>query len=95
MVKGKCYFCGADIELSDKVFRKDQCPGCRRDLHACVQCKFYDPRAYNQCAEPMAERVVDKEKANLCTYFQFAGKKASEVSSEDAKKKWEELFKKK
>jgi hypothetical protein len=30
---------------------------------------FHDARAYNQCAEPQAERVVDKAHANFCDYF--------------------------
>lgn len=94
MIKGNCYFCGTQIELSDKVFRKDVCPKCGKDLHSCVQCRFYEPRAYNQCSEPMAERVVEKEKANLCTYFEFTGRRG-EKPSEDARKKLEDLFKKK
>ena len=95
MVKGKCYFCGADIELSDKIFRNDTCPKCRQALHCCLQCKFYAPGAYNQCSEPMAERVIDKEKANLCGYFVFQGKTEKLNEQAQAKKKLEELFKKK
>ena len=96
MIKGRCYFCGAEIELADKVYRKDTCPNCGRDLHSCVQCRFYDPSAPHQCKEPVAEPVRDKEKANLCTYFEFAGRKDSSFQSEKelAKKKLEELFKK-
>lgn len=95
MVKGNCYFCGAEIELADKIFRKDSCPNCRKDLHSCVQCRFYDPKAYNQCRETSAERVVDKEKANLCTYFEFGGKRDASRDNADVRKRLEELFKKK
>ncbi len=95
MVRGKCYFCGNELEFGDKVFRKDTCPKCQRDLHACVQCRFYDPKAYNQCLETMAERVVEKEKANLCSYFEFRGRREAGREAGDAKRKLEELFKKK
>jgi len=95
MVKGKCYFCGREIELSDKVFRNDACPNCKSPLHSCVQCKFYEPSAYNQCREPIAERVVEKEKANLCAYFVFQGKSEKPNETDRAKKRLEELFKKK
>jgi len=96
MVKGRCYFCGAEIELADKVYRKDTCPNCGRDLHSCVQCRFYEPGAPHQCREPVAEPVKDKEKANLCTYFEFAPSPGQALSQkEEAKKKLDELFKKK
>ncbi len=34
-----------------------------------MNCRFYDETAYNECSEPSAERVVDKEKSNFCDYF--------------------------
>ena len=95
MIKGKCYFCGADIELSDKIFQKDTCESCKRDLHSCVQCKFYDIRASNQCREPLSDFVRDKEKRNICGYFEFAGGGGTPGAVEDAKKKLDDLFKKK
>jgi hypothetical protein len=95
MVSGKCYFCGSDIEFPDKIFSKDTCPKCKRDLHACVQCKFYDPQAQNQCREPMADFVRDREKRNSCTYFVFAGKTPAADDLTAAKQKLDELFKKK
>jgi len=95
MVKGNCYFCGAEVEFPDKIFSKDTCPKCKRDLHACVQCRFYEPEAANQCREPMAEFVRDREKRNNCTYFEFAGRRQADSRAEDARSRLEELFKKK
>jgi len=44
----------------------------------------------------MAERVLEKEAANFCDYFQMAGKPYSAGGkSSEAKRKLEELFKKK
>jgi hypothetical protein len=33
-------------------------------------CEFYEPRLSNGCREPMAEEVMDKQRANFCDYFQ-------------------------
>jgi hypothetical protein len=52
------------------VGRRDTCPKCDADLHACRNCQFYDPGKHNQCAETRAEWVRDKEAANYCAYFQ-------------------------
>ena len=59
-----CYACGADIGARERVGRRDTCPSCGVDLHSCRQCGFYDARAYNECAEPQADRVLDKVRAN-------------------------------
>lgn len=91
-----CHFCGKEVEFHIKVMRKDTCPHCGRDLHACVQCRFYDPGYHNQCREPKSEMVRDREKANLCGHFQFgAGTgRRQEEKKEDVRKKLDELFKK-
>lgn len=39
----------------------------------CRNCAFYTLGAYNDCREPNAERVVDKERANFCEFFQLRG----------------------
>lgn len=94
-----CSFCGHDLELKDRVMRKDTCPGCGRDLHCCLQCRFYDPSCHNQCREPQAEMVRDRDKANQCDFFRFGGGKPkggedAESSREKARKELDRLFKK-
>jgi hypothetical protein len=64
-----CHFCGGPLDPKMRVARSTVCPGCGRDLHACVQCRHHDPRAHNQCREPQAEWVTDRERANFCDYF--------------------------
>ena len=64
-----CAFCGHKINIVDKIGRKDTCPKCNGDLRCCRQCFFFEARAYNECKEIMAERVVDKDRANFCDYF--------------------------
>jgi hypothetical protein len=48
---------------------RDTCDSCRADLHACRHCRHHDPRAANECREPQAERVLDRERANRCEWF--------------------------
>lgn len=64
-----CYACGSDVGARERIGRRDRCEHCGVELHSCRQCRFYDPRAYNACAEPQAERVLAKERANFCDYF--------------------------
>ena len=91
----KCVHCGNDIELIVKIGRRDECPSCHEDLHACVQCKYYDRTAHNQCREPQAGWVAEKESANFCGYFEFGRDTTEEKNNQDkAKQQLEDLFKK-
>ncbi len=89
-----CTFCKNEIEVIDKVGRQDVCTHCQHDLHCCKQCRFYDQTAYNDCNEPQAERVIDKEKANFCEYFVFGPDAKVSSEKEDTMSKLEDLFKK-
>ena len=92
----RCAFCSKEVESERKVSRSDTCPHCSRDLHCCLQCQFYDSGSYNECKEVMAERVVDKDRANFCDYFVLKGSKGSEFGRKAmAKQALEDLFKKK
>jgi hypothetical protein len=66
-----CAACGAGVELAsgERVGFRDECPRCRADLHSCRNCAHHDPGAYNECREPGAERVADRERANRCDWF--------------------------
>lgn len=93
-----CWKCGQVIELATggRVGRRETCPKCDADLHACRNCRFFDPGKHNQCAETQAEWVRDKEAANYCDYFSpnpnLSAVRPSSTS-EDAKKKFDSLFK--
>lgn len=69
--KSYCAFCHAQLhlEINDKVGRHEECPLCKRSLRCCKMCSFYDRHAYNECKEPNAERIIEKERANFCSYF--------------------------
>ncbi len=94
-----CWKCGETIELQAgvRVLSRDTCPKCDSDLHSCRNCQFYDTTKHNQCAEPQAEWVRDKEAGNYCDYFSpstspNAGRRSSSPAA-DAKKKFDSLFK--
>lgn len=91
-----CFNCGTTIELEDKVYRQSTCPKCGSYLHCCLNCRFYDEVAYQQCREPEARFVKEKEKANFCNYFEPAeGRGRPDTSrADDARKKLEQMFKK-
>ncbi|RMF61862.1 MAG: hypothetical protein D6743_12975 [Calditrichaeota bacterium] len=91
-----CYACGTKLSFSQKPRREETCPNCHAYVHCCRNCRFYDPGAHNQCREPQAEWVKDKEMANFCAFFEFrgGGEKGS-TRREEARKKLDELFKKK
>ncbi len=94
-----CAFCKQEINIDPPVSRNDVCPGCGRDIRCCKNCAFYDPSAYNECKEVMADRIVDKERANFCDYFRLKDDSSPLPAGNDrvkeAKAKLEALFKKK
>lgn len=99
-MKLNCQICGQRITLGDRVGRGEACPKCGADLKACRQCRFYAPNLSNSCREPKAERVVDKEKANFCDFYEPNRDGAVDVSDQaasrsQAEEMWEKMFGKK
>jgi hypothetical protein len=66
-----CHHCGRELQLLGRIGRTDGCPFCHSDLKCCLNCRLHDPGANNQCLEPQAEWVTDKDKANFCEFFEF------------------------
>jgi hypothetical protein len=95
-----CFQCGHSVQLitAQKVLKNDTCPKCKADLHTCRNCRFFDPSVHNECRENQAEWVRYKDRANYCDYFEPSTHvdlvRKSGASAEDAKKKWDSLFKK-
>jgi hypothetical protein len=92
-----CHFCKKEIETVSPVGRQDRCQHCGMDLHICRNCSFYDEKAYNECHESQADRVVDKDKSNFCDYFSPSGMSLDGGKADpaaEARKKLEALFKK-
>ncbi|MBF0179974.1 MAG: hypothetical protein HQM03_08120 [Magnetococcales bacterium] len=53
--------------------RSDTCAACSSDTRVCLNCRFHDPGSYNECRESVAERIVEKERANFCDFFKSKG----------------------
>jgi len=96
-----CAKCGFANQLPDSVSRRDSCEKCLNDLHSCVHCKFYERGSYNDCRENRAERVLEKDRANYCDYFEAksaalsGSAKTDEKPQPTARELAEALFKKK
>ncbi len=99
-----CAACGNAITYDGLVGRRDECPKCHADLHACKNCQHYDPAAYNECKEPQADRVQEKDRSNFCDDFTPRSGGASAANKQtdkqadkqkDLKAAAEALFKKK
>ena len=97
--KGKmkrCHACRKVLEIETPVGRLETCPFCGSDLHCCRNCVFHETGSYNECREPQAERVMEKDRSNFCDFFVFKdaetdGKRKDSAGS--AKTKIESLFK--
>lgn len=91
-----CAFCGQALGAGP-FGRRDECPRCGRDVHCCLNCRFHDQSAHNECREPQAEQVAERDRANFCDYFAPGeggpGAKAADPAAE-ARRKLEALFKK-
>lgn len=92
-----CALCKKEIEVDKYFSRKSTCPSCRGDLHICLNCRFHSETAHNKCNEPKAEFQRVRDKANFCDYFVFTEGNAPPSSGnaqQDARKKFEDLFRK-
>jgi hypothetical protein len=92
-----CHACGSDIKFVGKISRTEDCPDCGADIHCCLNCDNHDRSAHNQCREPQAEWVTDREKANFCDYFTPNTRKdakSKKASRDAARSAFDNLFKK-
>jgi hypothetical protein len=92
-----CHKCGREILLDERPRREDVCPDCLSYLHCCYNCRLFDERAPNQCHEPMAVPVKEKDLSNACHHFEPSEKKADlrrKQRMDDARKKLDDFFKK-
>ena len=83
-----------DLTIGQKVFKSDECEHCYADIRVCKMCDFYDPSSYNECREPSAPRIVEKEKSNFCDYFRLSPPGTSLSAKDDLLSAADALFKK-
>lgn len=92
-----CGACGVKLPIiGNQVGRRDECPSCGAELHACIHCRHYDETVAKECKEPFAEVPDDKESANFCELFQIGegGKRGAGVDKASVLSAAEALFKK-
>jgi predicted RNA-binding Zn-ribbon protein involved in translation (DUF1610 family) len=91
--EGTCWSCGHRLLAAD-YGREGRCPACAKATHACRNCRFYAPGRANDCLEPIAERVIDKERPNFCDLFEPAATAGNTAapSAEDLRSAAEALF---
>lgn len=78
----------------------ETCETCGRDLHACANCRFLRPGARWDCAETVGEQVVDKDRRNLCDWYETnpdlftagPGKPREREKAEKARNDFDKLF---
>jgi len=95
----RCAGCNREILLAagERVGFRDTCEGCGADLHTCTHCENYDTSAYNDCREPSAEWVADRERANRCDWFRAVtgqGASGEDGAREQTLAQLDALFKK-
>ena len=86
-----CSSCGEKLDLEGRISREEICPGCGAYLHSCLNCEFHDEGAHNQCREPDAEWVSDKQIGNFCEFFRYRESAQTSPDVDRKKKAREEL----
>ncbi|MEY6432813.1 hypothetical protein ABC977_10380 [Thioalkalicoccus limnaeus] len=66
---GRCWSCGRGLTSAD-YGRENRCLGCDRDTRVCRNCRHYAPGRANECYEPRSERILIKDRANFCDFFE-------------------------
>ena len=94
----QCHFCGAPVAIGEPIPRDGECESCGHDLRCCRNCRHWDPRYNNECAETMADPVEDKTRRNFCEYFYFdrapfAAAAPTQAHESEARAKLAGLFK--
>lgn len=92
----RCAQCGTVLNALTEV---GQCPKCGFELHSCKQCTHFDPASRFECTEPIAERIPRKDAKNDCQFYAMRimvekETSASTMRADDARKAFENLFKK-
>jgi hypothetical protein len=92
----RCHACGFEWAGFGQPGTKAECENCSADLHACLNCRFYDTHKPAQCLLNNIDPVMNKERFNYCDEFQFADKKESAGKDEakTSRDQFDKLFKK-
>jgi hypothetical protein len=89
-----CHKCLREIPFETRILRSEECPWCAAALHCCLNCKFHDPSAHNECLEHGTELIRHRDEANYCGAFTYVegARDGLDKEADDAKKKLSSLF---
>ena len=93
----RCGACGAVPPIATASL--EQCPHCRAAIHACRQCTHFDPARRFECAQPIPQRLADKNARNDCAGFSLRVTVERDASPDstrpgDIRRGFDNLFKK-
>ena len=89
----RCASCGAVLPIATASL--EQCPSCQAAMHACRQCTHFQPGRRFECAQPIPERIADKNARNECAEFSLRVAVEADVTRpDDAQRTFRSLFKK-
>ena len=86
-----CHRCGRETG-GDRIAVRALCANCGAWLHCCRNCGFYAPGLANDCREPNAERVADKEQGNFCDWFRPGTAPVADERASNARARLDALF---
>lgn len=69
----KCWNCGTELDLPNKITFRATCDKCSFYLHCCKNCRNYKPGLPNDCAIPGTEYIADRTANNFCEDFELLG----------------------
>ncbi|WP_455381443.1 hypothetical protein [Salinispira pacifica] len=93
-----CFSCGSSLDSLGRVYRSTLCPTCGKDVHVCLNCRFYEPGVHWDCRETISEPVRDKDRANFCDFFMLAsgnrksGQQGRPDRASNARSQFDDLF---
>jgi len=90
----KCFECGHELSFAKAISRRDECDKCGADVRVCKNCRFYDPKSYNECRETQADPIQEKTRSNFCDYFEPGSGEGGNTKKGELLSAAEALFKK-
>lgn len=90
-MQGHCWHCGSALHDHD-YNREMHCVACGKANHSCKNCRFFKPGIADDCIEPVADRVIEKTRANFCDYFEPGDKTGSPPGDDDPLQAANRLF---
>jgi len=92
----RCHACGKEwVSPKKQPAVKESCEGCGAYSHCCLNCRFHEPHAHNQCYISTTDWVADRAGCNFCDEFVFADRDAQGKLADataDARNAFDQLF---